>query len=58
LLSSEGTSATLLEEIQVDGNGFIFVPYAERIRVAGNSPEAIRRIITQKLALQTPDPQV
>ena len=58
LLSSEGTSATLLEEIQVDGNGFIFVPYAGRIRVAGNSPEAIRRIITQKLALQTPDPQV
>lgn len=58
MLSSEGTSATLLEEIQVDGNGFIFVPYAGRIRVAGNSPEAIRRIITQKLALQTPDPQV
>ena len=58
LLSSEGTSANLLEEIQVDGNGFIFVPYAGRIRVAGNSPEAIRRIITQKLGLQTPDPQV
>ena len=58
MLSSEGTSATLLEEIQVDGNGFIFVPYAGRIRAAGNSPEAIRRIITQKLALQTPDPQV
>lgn len=58
LLSSEGTSATLLEEVQVDGSGFIFVPYAGRIRASGNSPEAIRRIITTKLALQTPDPQV
>jgi polysaccharide export outer membrane protein len=58
LLSSEGTSATILEEVQVDGSGFIFVPYAGRIRASGNSPEAIRRIITTKLALQTPDPQV
>jgi polysaccharide export outer membrane protein len=58
LLSSEGTSATVLEEVQVDGSGFIFVPYAGRIRASGNSPEAIRRIITTKLALQTPDPQV
>jgi polysaccharide export outer membrane protein len=58
LLSSEGTSATLLEEVQVDGSGFIFVPYAGRIRAAGNTPESIRRIITTKLAEQTPDPQV
>lgn len=58
LLSIEGSSSTILEEVQVDGSGFIFVPYAGRIRASGNSPEAIRRIITTKLAEQTPDPQV
>ncbi|MEH6673443.1 MULTISPECIES: polysaccharide biosynthesis/export family protein [unclassified Sulfitobacter] len=58
LLAAQGTNATVLEEVQVDGSGFIFVPYAGRIKAAGNSPEAIRRIITNKLSEQTPDPQV
>lgn len=49
---------SVLEEVQVDGSGFIFVPYAGRVRAAGNTPEAIRRIITRKLEEQTPDPQV
>lgn len=58
LMVPQGQNATVLEEVQVDGAGFIFVPYAGRIRAAGNTPEAIRRIITEKLAEQTPDPQV
>ncbi|MEE9388809.1 MAG: polysaccharide biosynthesis/export family protein [Paracoccaceae bacterium] len=58
LLSVAGAGATVLEQVQVDGSGFIFVPYAGRIRAAGNTPEAIRRIITEKLKDQTPDPQV
>ncbi|MBR9765004.1 MAG: polysaccharide export protein [Rhodobacteraceae bacterium] len=58
LLASEGVNYTSLSAVQVDGAGFIFVPYAGRIRAAGNSPESIRRIITEKLADQTPDPQV
>ncbi len=58
LLGFPGQSATPLEEVQVDGAGFIFIPYAGRIRAAGNSPEALRRIITAKLDKQTPDPQV
>ena len=58
LLVPPGQNATVLEEVQVDGSGFIFVPYAGRIRAAGNSPEAIRRIISNKLSAQTPDPQV
>nr|WP_237693240.1 polysaccharide biosynthesis/export family protein [Octadecabacter algicola] len=58
LLVPAGQNATVLEEVQVDGSGFIFVPYAGRIRAAGNTPEAIRRIITAKLEEQTPDPQV
>jgi len=57
ILSKAGAPAAL-EEVQVDGSGFIFIPYAGRIKAAGNTPEAVRRIITQKLADQTPDPQV
>jgi polysaccharide export outer membrane protein len=58
LLAGRGQKTTVLSEVQVDGAGFIFVPYAGRIRAAGNSPEALRRIITNKLDAQTPDPQV
>jgi polysaccharide export outer membrane protein len=58
LLANQGQSATALSKVQVDGNGNIFVPYAGRIHAAGNSPEEIRRLITEKLAAQTPDPQV
>ncbi|WP_227269871.1 polysaccharide biosynthesis/export family protein [Roseobacter weihaiensis] len=58
LLAGEAQNATLLEQVQVDGDGFIFVPYAGRIKVSENSPETIRRIITERLEDQTPDPQV
>jgi polysaccharide export outer membrane protein len=58
LLGPEGQVAAVLEEVQVDGAGFIFVPYAGRIRAAGNTPESIRRVISGKLEEQTPDPQV
>ncbi len=58
LLTGPGSNAAILEEVQVDGAGFIFVPYAGRIRASGNTPEAIRRLITEKLEQQTPDPQV
>lgn len=58
LLAGTGVNSTQLTDVQVDGAGFIFVPYAGRIRAAGNSPEAIRQLITEKLEEQTPDPQV
>jgi polysaccharide export outer membrane protein len=58
LLANAGTKATALSEVQVDGDGSIFVPYAGRIKAAGNTPEALRQIITDKLSAQTPDPQV
>ncbi|MDO6584352.1 polysaccharide biosynthesis/export family protein [Salipiger sp. 1_MG-2023] len=58
LLAAEAANATVLEEVQVDGSGFIFVPYAGRIKAAGNTPDAIRRVITTSLSDQTPDPQV
>lgn len=58
LMAGEPGNQTILEEVQVDGSGFIFVPYAGRIKAAGNTPEAVRRVITEKLDQQTPDPQV
>lgn len=58
LLGGEGRTPATLEEVQVDGAGFIFIPYAGRIKASGNTPEALRRIITNQLDAQTPDPQV
>lgn len=58
LLAGEATNATALEEVQVDSAGYIFVPYAGRLRASGNTPEQLREIITKKLEDQTPDPQV
>ncbi|WP_425441842.1 polysaccharide biosynthesis/export family protein [Thioclava dalianensis] len=58
LLANKGANATQLQQVQVDGSGYIFVPYAGRIKAAGNTPDGLRRIITAKLDTQTPDPQV
>jgi len=58
LLASAGANATILDEVQVDSAGFIFVPYAGRLRAAGNTPERLREMITERLQDQTPDPQV
>ncbi len=58
LLAGETGSATALNEVQVDSDGFIFVPYAGRVRAAGNTPEQLRMLITEQLRDQTPDPQV
>lgn len=58
LLSGATGSSSKLEALQVDSSGFIFVPYAGRIKAGGNSIEAVRRIITDNLSTQTPDPQV
>ncbi len=58
LLGNTGQRVTPLEVVQVDGQGYIFIPYAGRIRAAGNTPEALRQAISRKLDEQTPDPQV
>jgi polysaccharide export outer membrane protein len=58
ILSDLGSSAATVDEIQVDADGFVFVPYAGRIRAAGNTSEGLRRVITERLDQQTPDPQV
>lgn len=58
LLGAPGQKVSQLAEIKVDGAGYIFVPYAGRIKAAGMSVEALRQSITRKLDTQTPDPQV
>ncbi|WP_245770970.1 polysaccharide biosynthesis/export family protein [Natronohydrobacter thiooxidans] len=58
LLAPETANNAIVEELQVDDAGFIFVPYAGRIRAAGHTPDALRRILTSALDEQTPDPQV
>lgn len=58
LLAGETGNATQLDEVQVDSGGFIFVPYAGRVRASGNTPNQLRDLITAELQDQTPDPQV
>lgn len=58
LLGNTGQRVSALNEVQVDGQGYIFVPYAGRIKAAGQTPEGLRQAISRKLDTQTPDPQV
>ena len=58
LLGNTGQRVSTLNQVQVDGQGFIFVPYAGRIKAAGQTSEGVRDAITRKLDPQTPDPQV
>ena len=58
LLTGRTGNSTPLEEVQVDSSGFIFVPYAGRVKASGNTPNQLREIITSQLEEQTPDPQV
>ena len=58
LLAGAGGNSTPLSGIQVDAQGFIFVPYAGRLKAAGNTTDEIRELITNRLKDQTPDPQV
>tara|TARA_B100000989_G_C19179800_1_gene319038 strand:- start:52 stop:369 length:318 start_codon:yes stop_codon:yes gene_type:complete len=58
LLVAQSYNSTILEEVQVDGEGYIFIPYAGRIKAAGHSPKSVCRHLTEMLQVETPDPQV
>jgi len=58
LLGNTGQRVSALSEIQVDGQGYIYIPYAGRVRAAGQTPEGLRQAITRQLEDQTPDPQI
>lgn len=58
LFASLGQKVTQLPEIQVDHSGYIFIPFAGRLKAAGKTPEQVRLMITRGLEQQTPDPQI
>ncbi|GAB4261527.1 MAG: polysaccharide biosynthesis/export family protein [Pararhodobacter sp.] len=58
LLTSVDTPGTRLQELQVDSEGYIYVPFAGRVRAAGQTPEGLRSAIARQLDEQTPDPQI
>ena len=58
LLASVGQKVTVLQELQVDQQGMIFVPYAGRLQASGKTSDDLRELITRNLDTQTPDPQV
>ena len=58
LLTSADTPGARLTELQVDDQGYIYVPFAGRVRAAGQTPEGLRSAIAGQLDQQTPDPQV
>jgi len=58
LMTSAETRGARLETLQVDSQGFVYVPFAGRIRAAGQTPEGLRATIARQLDEQTPDPQV
>lgn len=57
VLGTAGVPSSI-NNLEVDQSGFIFVPYAGRIRAAGSTIETVRRRIEANLAAQTPDPQI
>jgi polysaccharide biosynthesis/export protein len=58
LLGNSGQRQSQISDLDVDGAGYIFIPYAGRIKAAGQTPEGLRQAIARKLDTQTPDPQV
>ncbi|MEO0387222.1 MAG: polysaccharide biosynthesis/export family protein [Pseudomonadota bacterium] len=58
LLVNEGAKLAVLNEIQVDRRGQIFVPFAGLLEASGSTPEELRQKITASLDQRTPDPQV
>ncbi|WP_071672808.1 polysaccharide biosynthesis/export family protein [Nioella nitratireducens] len=58
LLGAQGAPSTVLDEVQVDSAGFIFIPYAGRVRAAGSTPDQLRQTLSRNLDAQTPDPQI
>ena len=58
LLTAADAPGARLTELQVDDQGYIYVPFAGRVRAAGQSPEDLRAAIARQLDQQTPDPQV
>ena len=58
LLTTPGSRQVPLSQLIVAPDGKIFVPYLDRVSVAGKTPEAARTEIQQKLTVIAPSAQV
>lgn len=58
LLTSPEQRFTRIESIEVDGGGYIFLPYVDRVAVRGLTPAAARQRIQARLDAIVPSAQV
>lgn len=58
LLGATSRTPTLLGPLEVGGDGTISLPYAGQLKVSGRRVEDLRADLVERLAQQTPDPQV
>lgn len=58
LLLTEGQRSMVLDGVEVSPAGTIFVPFLDRISVAGRSPESARQLIQRRLTSIAPSGQV
>ncbi len=58
LLTAVGSKQALIEQVEVDDNGNVFVPYAGTLRASGRTMAGLRAAIIEGLREKTTDPQV
>lgn len=58
LFGATEAGPTVIAPLTVDSEGKLSVPYVGRIDAVGKSLEELRAVVEEKLAEQTPDPQV
>lgn len=58
LLTTPGQRFTVIENVEVDESGTIFLPYVEQVEIAGLTPVAARARIQQRLEPIVPSAQV
>ena len=58
LLASPGQKSVPLQRLTVSADGSVFIPYLERVEVAGKTPERAREEIQNRLTEVTPAAQV
>ncbi|WP_420861686.1 polysaccharide biosynthesis/export family protein [Algirhabdus cladophorae] len=58
LLTGQGQRVVTMDNMRVSGNGTIFVPYIDAVRVAGLTPDGARRRVQSALEGTVPSAQV
>ncbi|MHA6346798.1 polysaccharide biosynthesis/export family protein [Roseivivax sp. CAU 1761] len=58
LIADQAQRSSSMKGLEVDAGGMIFVPYVDRVRVAGMTPAAARSVIQRRLEPIAPSAQV